>query len=82
MLAQHTQHLPGGLAVVVGPAGAERAHAALAEITHHQAAVLRAAADHDDTVVLADCGRVDPQSPALPIMRAADAMLLLLTHTR
>ncbi|MBV9143680.1 MAG: chromosome partitioning protein [Pseudonocardiales bacterium] len=81
VLAQHTQRLPGGLPVVVGPAGAEQARAALGEITHHQAAVLRAAADQDGMVVLADCGRVDPDSPALPIVRAADA-LVLLVHAR
>lgn len=81
VLAQHTQRLPGGLPVVVGPAGAEQARAALGEITHHQAAVLRAAADQDGMVVLADCGRVDPDSSALPIVRAADA-LVLLVHAR
>jgi len=77
VLAQHTQRLPGGLPVVVGPAGAEQARAALSEISHHQGATLRAAADQDGMVVLADCGRVDPDSPALPIVQAADALVLL-----
>lgn len=81
VLAQHTQRLPGGLPVVVGPAGAEQARAALGEITQHQGAVLRAAVDQDGMVVLADCGRVDPDSPALPIVRAAD-VLMLLVHAR
>jgi hypothetical protein len=81
LLAQHTQRLPGGLPVVLSPAGAEQARTVLGEIIHHQGAVLRAAADQDGMVVLADCGRVDPDSPVLPIVRAADA-LVLLVHAR
>jgi hypothetical protein len=81
VLVQHTQRLPGGLPVVIGPPGAEQARAALGEITQGQTAVLRAAADQDTMVVIADCGRVDPDSPALPIVRAADA-LVLLVHAR
>ncbi|MFF1676120.1 MinD/ParA family protein [Streptomyces sp. NPDC058256] len=74
---QHTQRLPGGLPVVAGPARPEQACAALAQITGAGAAMLRRAAARPGTVVVADCGRVGPGSPALEILRAADVMLLL-----
>jgi hypothetical protein len=38
---------------------------------------LRRAADQPETTVIADCGRVDPDSAAFPIIRSADAMLLV-----
>ena len=78
LLWQHTQRLPAAVAVVSGPVGAEQARLAVRELTRAgQGGVLRAAADRPDVVVIADCGRVDPDSPALPVIRAADAMLLL-----
>jgi len=76
LLAQHTQYLPGGLRVVLGPVGAEQCHAALSALTSGSSP-LRRAADVPGTTVIADCGRVDPDSPALPIIRSADAMLLV-----
>jgi hypothetical protein len=77
LLVQHTQPLPGGLRVVPGPVGAEQARAALAVLAAGLSSPLRRAADQPDTVVIADCGRVDPGSPTLSIIRGADAMLLL-----
>jgi hypothetical protein len=77
LLVQHTHPLPGGLRVVPGPVGAEQARAALAVLASGLSSPLRRAADQLDTVVIADCGRVDPGSPTLPIIRGADAMLLL-----
>ncbi|GLZ37882.1 chromosome partitioning protein [Actinokineospora sp. NBRC 105648] len=77
LLQQHTQELPGGLRVVVGPVGAEQARATLVELAQQQTSAMRAAADTPDTVVIADCGRVDPDSPAMSIIRSADAMLLV-----
>lgn len=77
VLWQHTQNMPGGLPVVVGPVGAKQARATLAELAQHSTSVLRAAADTLGSVVIADCGRVDPDSPAMPIIRSADAMLLV-----
>ncbi|MFB9690329.1 chromosome partitioning protein [Amycolatopsis plumensis] len=77
LLVQHAQPLPGGLRVVPGPVGAEQARAALAVLASGVSSPLRRAADQPDTVVIADCGRVDPGSPALPIVRGADAMMLL-----
>lgn len=77
LLFQHAQPLPGGLRAVLGPVGAEQSRAALSALTNSGASVLRRAADLQDAIVIADCGRVDPDSPALPIIRAADAMLLV-----
>lgn len=78
VLWQHTQCLPGQrLPVVVGPAGDDQARAAVSVIARDDAAVLRAAADSDGAVVLADCGQVAHASAVLPIIAAADVMLLL-----
>jgi hypothetical protein len=77
VLFQHAQPLPGGLRAVLGPVGTEQSRAVLSALTNSGASVLRRAADLPDTIVIADCGRVDPDSPALPIIRAADAMLLV-----
>ncbi|WP_329555228.1 MinD/ParA family ATP-binding protein [Streptomyces sp. NBC_00696] len=74
---QHTQRLPGRLPVVVGPTGADQARAALAQLTQSGTKVLRRAANRAGTVVIADCGRIDPESPALSVVREADIMLLL-----
>src|SRR5439155_15647002 len=35
------------------------------------------AANAPETVVIADCGRIDAGSPAMPVVRSADAMILL-----
>src|SRR5437879_7557315 len=78
LLWQHTQRLPVGLPVVAGPIGAEQARAALRELTAGRGSgVLRRAADQPGAVVIVDCGRVDPDSPTMAIIRCADAMLML-----
>lgn len=77
LLAQHTQLLPGGLRVVLGPVGAEQARAALSVLAPGASSPMRRAADQAETTVVVDCGRVDPDSPAFPIIRGADAMLLV-----
>ncbi len=77
---QHVQGLPGGLPVVVAPADADRARNALSALAPDPAAgagILRAAADLPDTVVIVDCGRMDAGSPTMPVVRAADTMVLL-----
>jgi hypothetical protein len=76
VLWQHSQRLPAGIAVVPGPVGAQQAHAALRLLALGRTSVLRVAGDQSGLVVLADCGRVDPESPALPVVQAADAMVL------
>jgi len=80
LLWQHTQALPGGLPVVAAPPGADQALAAVTALFQEGSGgtdVLHLAASAPDTVVIADCGRVDPTSAVLPIVRCANAMLLL-----
>jgi Mrp family chromosome partitioning ATPase len=77
LLARNAQTLPPGLRVVLGPVGAEQARAALSVLASGAASPLRSAANQPGTTVIVDCGRVDPDSPAFPIIREADAMLLL-----
>lgn len=77
LLAEHTQQIPGGLRVVIGPVGAEQSRSALSVLTSGGSSPLRRAADQPGTTVIADCGRVDPDSPALPIIRSSDVMLLV-----
>jgi MinD-like ATPase involved in chromosome partitioning or flagellar assembly len=79
LLWQHTQALPGGLPVVAAPPDADRARAALAALPDPStgAGVLRTAASALDSVVIVDCGRIDAGSTAMPIVRSADAMVLL-----
>ncbi|MEV6236751.1 chromosome partitioning protein [Lentzea sp. NPDC051838] len=76
-LALHAQFLPDGLRVLPGAVEAEQARAALSLLALGGSSPLRRAGDRADTVVLADCGRVEPDSPALSIIRSADAMVLL-----
>ncbi|MBP2474844.1 MinD-like ATPase involved in chromosome partitioning or flagellar assembly [Crossiella equi] len=79
LLWQHAQALPGGLPVVAAPPDADRARAALSALADPTtgAGVLRTAASAPDAVVIVDCGRIDAGSPAMPIVRSADAMVLL-----
>lgn len=79
LLWQHAQGLPGGLPVVAAPPDADRARAALSTLADPTtgAGVLRTATSAPDSVVIVDCGRIDAGSPAMPIVRSADAMVLL-----
>jgi len=79
LLWQHAQALPGGLPVVAAPPDADRARTALSALADPTsgAGILRTAANTPDTVVIADCGRIDTGSAAMPIVRGADAMILL-----
>jgi MinD-like ATPase involved in chromosome partitioning or flagellar assembly len=77
-VAGHTQVLPGGeLEVLVGAARAEEAHA-LGRLWSSLATVLA----HLDGDVIADCGRLAPDSPAEPLLQAADLVLLVCEPTR
>jgi MinD-like ATPase involved in chromosome partitioning or flagellar assembly len=67
-VASNTQRLPGGLAVLVAPPAAEQARAALSAIAGRLADAMRSEVDQD---VLADCGRLDPGSPAQELARSA-----------
>ncbi len=80
MLWAHTQPLPCGLPVVVAPPGGDYARAALATLLdarRQSVSVLRSAATHSGSVVIADCGRLDAGSPAVSIAREADRVLLV-----
>ncbi|MBV8981564.1 MAG: hypothetical protein JO086_11740 [Acidimicrobiia bacterium] len=68
----HTQTLPGGVPVLVGPASAQQGHA-LGNLWEHLGPVL---ATLPDTDVIADCGRVQPGSPVLELV--ADAAIVVL----
>ncbi|MFF9897722.1 MinD/ParA family protein [Streptomyces longispororuber] len=77
LLWEHTQRLPGGLHVIVGPPGAEQARAALEQVVHEGETSLLASADRLRAVVIADCGRVEANSPVQPMLRQADLVLVL-----
>ena len=77
-LWRHSQALASGAAVVAAPPDAHQARAAVAALSSDGGpGVLRAAADRPGAVVVVDCGRVDPGSPAAALMRGADAMVIL-----
>jgi MinD-like ATPase involved in chromosome partitioning or flagellar assembly len=73
----HTQTLPGELPVLLGALRAEEAHA-LGRLWSSLAIAL---ADLDIDVI-ADCGRLDPDTPIAPILQAADVVLLVCEPTR
>lgn len=69
---QHTQQLTDdGPAVLVGPAATGQARAALGMLTDRLADLGRLGAD-----MVADCGRLDPDSPAWPVVVAADLLVV------
>ena len=76
-LQSHLQDLPGpgGAGVLVGPAAAEQATAALHTLLGSGLATVLARLG--DTDVIVDCGRLYPGSPALELASSADALLML-----
>lgn len=69
---EHCQILPGGAAVLAGPVSAERARGALGmlgDLAGHLADL--------DADVVADCGRLDPGSPAIAVWEGADRAILV-----
>ncbi|NUP46289.1 MAG: chromosome partitioning protein [Catenulispora sp.] len=77
LLTEHAQALPGGLRVVAAPPGAEQATGALGVLARDTAPLWAAAARAEDLVVIVDVGRLDPGSPALALVAAADAAVLV-----
>ena len=73
---QHACELAGGLNLVVAPAGAEQSAACLAALAGNADTIFASLAAAPDTVI-ADCGRLDPASPALTIAAQADITLLM-----
>jgi len=68
----HTQTLPGGVPVLVGPASAQQGHA-LGQLWEHLGPVL---AGLPGTDVIADCGRLEPGAPSAAIARHADLIVV------
>jgi hypothetical protein len=80
LLWSHTQQLSDGSPVVVAPTGADYTRAALHTLLDSRrdsVSLLRSAVEVHDTVVIADCGRLDGSSPAMAIARDADRVLLV-----
>jgi hypothetical protein len=70
---EHAQRLPGGVAVVVAHESGDVSSAMLAAVAGRLATWCGSVAEFD---VIADCGRLRSGSPALPLVRAADAVLI------
>ncbi|WP_436499573.1 chromosome partitioning protein [Actinokineospora sp. HUAS TT18] len=70
----HAATLPGDLGVVAAPPDADAARATLAALPPGS---VRMAADQPGSVVVLDCGRVDADSPAMPLIGSSDAMVLI-----
>ncbi len=69
---EHCQALPGGAAVLAGPASAERARGALGmlgDLAGHLPSL--------DADVVVDCGRLDSGSPAIAVWEGADRQVLV-----
>ncbi|WP_431909847.1 carbon monoxide dehydrogenase maturation protein [Amycolatopsis thermoflava] len=78
MVWKHTQALPGGARVLPAPPGGVHARAALTTLTAApDGPLLDATAREPGVLVLGDCGRIDPGSPAESLARRADALVLV-----
>ena len=71
-VAAHAQRLPLGCDVILGPGSADTAAGAVAILAQHADTTLRGLAP----VVVADVGRLYVASPAMPLVAAADSVLL------
>jgi hypothetical protein len=75
LVTSHLQTIHAGLHVLMSPASPDRCTAALGALNPvGLGEVLRAIPNFD---VIADCGRIDSSSPALPVVHSADALVLL-----
>ena len=72
----HACELAGGLNLVIAPAGAEQSAACLAALAGNAGSIFASLAAGPETVI-ADCGRLDPGSPALAIAAQAEVTLLM-----
>ncbi|MET8845993.1 carbon monoxide dehydrogenase maturation protein [Amycolatopsis sp. NPDC004625] len=72
----HVQPLPGDLQVIPGPSGGQQARAALSTLTS-PTSPLYGIARRPAVAMFTDCGRLDPGSPAEPLIRNADFLLLI-----
>ena len=71
---RHAQQLPGGVAVLVGPASADEAQVVLRDVGGVLAGWCAAQTDVD---VIVDCGRTGPSAPTLELLTKADVVMVL-----
>jgi hypothetical protein len=79
MVTSNLQRLPGGLPVLLSSASPDRCVAALAAL--NPVGLGETLRDVPGFDVLADCGRIDSNSPALPVLREADAVIFVVRAT-
>lgn len=77
LLREHSHLLADEIRVVLAPAAADQARAALEAFAARGIQVLSAVAQQPDTTVLLDVGRLDTASPSLPLVRSTDALVVL-----
>ncbi len=73
-LWEHVQVVGDGLEVVMAPAASRQAASALEIVAERLGAQLRSLGDSEAVL---DCGRLSPTSPAMPLLRAADQVLVV-----
>lgn len=79
LVTSNVQALPGGLEVLMSPASPDRCVAALTALNPvGLGETLKAIPGLD---VIADCGRIDSNSPALPVVHQADAVIFVVRPT-
>lgn len=74
-IGDHTQQLPGGLPVVAAPTDPASVRAAIEDLAA-SGGLLDQAAEDADTVLVLDCGRLDPDRLS-PVVFLADEVLLV-----
>lgn len=76
LVTENTQLLPGGVTVLMSPPSPDRCVAAFAALNPvGLGETLRSITERD---VLADCGRIDSNSPVLPVVHEADAVIFVI----
>jgi hypothetical protein len=79
LVTSNVQALSTSLSVLMSPASPDRCAAALAALNPvGLGETLRSIPGHD---VIADCGRLDSSSPALPVVNEADAVIFVVRPT-
>jgi len=75
---RHTQYLPGGVPVLVGPATPDEAHAVLRDIT---GALIAWSTEQTEIDVIIDCGRIPPGSSAVGVIGEVGGGMVLARPT-
>ena len=76
LIESQIQTLPGGMGILMSPQSPDRCAAALAALNPVGLGETLRGLDGWD--VIADCGRIDSNSPALPVVQEADAVVFVL----